>query len=693
MVVRRRAAPPTPWSRNLAEPKIDETAYVHSFSNIIGDVRVGSNVLIAPGTSIRADEGFPFYIGDNSNIQDGVVVHGLEKGRVVGDDAQSYSAWIGKNSCITHMALIHGPVYVGDNCFIGFRSTVFNARVGKGCIVMMHALIQDVEVPPGRYIPSGAVITNQQQADRLPEVQEEDRAFAHHVVEINEALRAGYRCAEDPSCILPLRNEVEAGNGASQRPTGNGKSQKTEVDYQSLVGNMSLSADIVEQVRSLLGQGFKISLEHADKRRFRAKSWLTGSSFTGRPNQVLAELEDHLADYAGEYVRLVGVDPNAKRRVLEEIIQRPGENGSNGASPHGRQAQAAPSKAPASSGRRRSSQAAATAGLSAETVEQVRSLLSQGYKIGTEHASPRRFRTKSWLTCPQIESTSESAVFAELENCLSDHAGEYVRLIGIDPNAKRRVLETIIQRPNGENPAQSNGSKISSSGASRSASRSSQPKGQSGASSTGTSGLSPEAVQEIRSLLRQGYTISAEHADQRRYRAKSWRTCPGIDGTSESQVVAQLEDVLAEYPGEYIRLIGVDPNAKRRVSETIIQRPNGQSSVTQTTVSGKKTQTATAPRRQASSNGKVNTQLDSEVVEQVRSLLRQGYSIGTEHADKRRFRAKSWQPCSPIDAGNEQEVFQHLEGCLQEHSGEYVRLLGIDSQAKRRVLEQIIQRP
>jgi carbon dioxide concentrating mechanism protein CcmM len=36
MAVRSVAAPPTPWSKNLAEPKIHETAYVHSFSNIIG---------------------------------------------------------------------------------------------------------------------------------------------------------------------------------------------------------------------------------------------------------------------------------------------------------------------------------------------------------------------------------------------------------------------------------------------------------------------------------------------------------------------------------------------------------------------------------------------------------------------------------------------------------------------------------
>ena len=70
-----------------------------------------------------------------------------------------------------------------------------------------------------------------------------------------------------------------------------------------------------------------------------------------------------------------------------------------------------------------------------------------------------------------------------------------------------------------------------------------------------------------------------------------------------------------------------------------------------------------------------------------------GYQIGSEHADKRRFKTKSWKSCSPIDSGRESEVVAALENCLAEHKGEYVRMLGIDSQAKRRVAETIIQRP
>ena len=148
MPLRHQPAPPTPWDHDQDQPRIAASAYVHPQCSLIGDVQLGENVIVAPNTSIRADEGTPFYIGANTNIQDGVVIHGLEQGRVLGDDQQAYSVWIGEGTCITHMALIHGPAYVGNECFIGFRSTVFNAQVGHGCIVMMHALIQDVEIPP-----------------------------------------------------------------------------------------------------------------------------------------------------------------------------------------------------------------------------------------------------------------------------------------------------------------------------------------------------------------------------------------------------------------------------------------------------------------------------------------------------------------------------------------------------------------
>ncbi|MDJ0510652.1 MAG: ribulose bisphosphate carboxylase small subunit [Crocosphaera sp.] len=665
MVVRKRAAPPTPWSQTLAEPQIDDSAYVHSFSNLIGDVQVEANVLIAPGTSIRADEGTPFYIGEGTNIQDGVVIHGLEKGRVVGDDGQEYSVWIGKEACITHMALIHGPAYIGDGCFIGFRSTVFNARLGQGCIVMMHALIQDVEIPPGKYVPSGAVITNQQQADRLPEVTDSDRHFAHHVVEVNEALRVGYQCAERNACIAPIRRQL-----------GQSIKDINQTDYRNSVTSMSLSSDIVAQVRSLLSQGYTIGTEHANQRRFKTKSWLTGGTFEGRADQVLGDLEAFLKEHQGEYVRLIGVDPGAKRRVLEVIVQRPEDT-------PGEPGRITTTKRNSSNGHVQASSNGHSQ-VGDDLASQVRALLHQGYKVSTELANTRRFKTKSWLTGPSINSTRESEVINQLQNILAEHQGEYVRLIGVDPGAKRRVSQTIIQRPGENGNIASNGQVASPRATQR--------------GSVSTGGLTPEVVTQVRSLLSQGYKIGTEHADKRRFRTKSWQSCSPINSTRETDVIAALEECLQDHQGEYVRLIGIDSQAKRRVAETIIQRPG------QTASNGNGAATATASTQgysYASSsldnghrNGGVATSnLTAETVAQVRSLLNQGYKIGTEHADKRRFRTKSWQSCSPIDSTRETDVIAALENCLAEHNGEYIRLIGIDPQAKRRVLETIIQRP
>jgi carbon dioxide concentrating mechanism protein CcmM len=662
MAVRSTAAPPTPWSKNLAEPQISESAYVHSFANLIGDVKVGENVLIAPGTSIRADEGTPFYIGEATNIQDGVVIHGLEQGRVLGDDGKDYSVWIGKETCITHMALIHGPAYVGDKCFIGFRSTVFNAKVGDGCIIMMHALIQDVEIPPGKYVPSGSIITNQQQADRLPNVQETDQQFAHHVVQINEALRAGYHCVEDSACINPIREEM----GRSSR---NGKKSNgaKNTRYVSSVGDMSLSTETIDQVRSLLSQGYTIGLEYANQRRFKTKSWESDTPLQGRRvEQVMADLKSRLADHTGEYVRLIGIDPTAKRRVLEIIVQRP-----NGQEPKQTQATASSN----SNGSRTS--VSSSSALSAETIAQVRSLLSQGYKIGTEHADQRRFKTKSWQTCTPVDSNREADVISALETCLREHQGEYVRLIGIDASVKRRVSEVIIQRP-GDQPV------------SRSATTApSSYSANSGNGSGSASSLNAAALTQIRSVLSQGYKIGTEYASKRHFKAKSWQSGSLIDSNREADVISALEACLAEHQGEYVRLIGVDTNTKSRVLETIIQRPGEKATPTATA-----TVKSTASAGNGRSNGAVSSSsLDSQILAQIRSLLSQGHKIGTEHADQRRFKTKSWQTCSPIDSNREADVVSALETCLREHQGEYVRLIGIDGSAKRRILEAIIQRP
>jgi carbon dioxide concentrating mechanism protein CcmM len=681
MAVRGLAAPPTPWSKQLAEPQVDKTAYIHAFSHVIGDVRIGANVLVAPGTFIRADEGTPFCIGKSTNIQDGVVIHGLEQGRVLGDDGKEYSVWVGNHTSVTHMALIHGPAYVGDNCFIGFRSTVFNARVGKGCIVMMHVLIQDVEIPPGKFVPSGAVITSQQQADRLSDVKSSDIEFASHVVGINQSLRSGYHCADDIDCITPLQTST-----AQAKTTQSVAAQTAATEHRSnggsaavTTGSAHLSTDTVEQVRQLLIQGHKIGTEHADKRRFRASAWNSCKPISStREPDVLKALEACMAEHVGEYVRLVGIDTKAKRRVAELVIQRP--DGNTAAAPSGSTTRSGGSAhhAPAFSG----ASTFSSAPLGADIAGQVRQLLAQGCHITTEFADKRRFRASAWTTGKAIASKRESEVLAALDTCRAEHAGEYVRLVAIDPKAKRRVAEVVIQRPDD----QANGSQPRAASSHSSTSRSS---GTASGAPAG-SGLGSDIATQVRQLLAQGYQIGMEHADKRRFRASAWNSCKPISSTREADVIAGLEACMAEHPGDYVRLIGIDIKAKRRVAEIIVQRPSGKAGTSHAAAPSSTESVSTASTTGSTA---APAPLGSDVTEQVRQLLAQGFRITTEFADQRRFRASAWTTGKPITAKRDAEVLAALEACMAEHPGDYVRLVGIDPKAKRRVTEVVIQRP
>lgn len=676
MAVRSYAAPPT--LRSLTEPKIDQTAHVHSFSTMSGDVSVGAETTIAPGASIRAEKGGAFHIGQNSNLQDGVVIHGLEQGRVVGDDGNSYSVWIGKGTSIGHMGLVHGPAYVGDGCFIGFRSTVFNARVGHGCIVMMHALIQDVEVPPGKVVPSGAIITSQQQADRLPDVQEVDRAFAAHMTGINDALKSGYACAPVVAGAAPIRE----------------KSTQTVKADNSATNGSTMNGEVINHVRQLLAQGYRIGSEHASKRQFQTSSWKTCSPVqSSNESAVLSELQACMNEHAGEYVRMIGIDTKNKRRVLELIVQRPGDapvQFSNASSSYSDRSYSDRSYTPASNHRVENS------GLDASIVAQIRQVLAKGGRIGSEHADKRQFQTSSWKSCTPIQSTNESAVIAELQACMAEHAGEYVRLIGIDTQNKRRIFETIIQRPNGQQIAQP-------------APKSFSTNGNGGASHSSSASTSGDVADQINQLMAQGAMLGLEYADERRFKHGSWTSAPPIHANSTGQAIAALQSFLAEHRNDYVRLVGVDPKAKKRIAETVIQRPGKAAPTPNRTSSNGSPNYDSPPLYTGSGSYKTSPplytsddyangssrsgRLSADVVDQIRQMVRQGYRIGVEYADQRRYRTSSWQTATSIQSNRDADAIAQVESAVSNYAGQYVRLIGIDPNAKRRVAELVIQQP
>lgn len=684
MVARSTAAPPNPWSKTMVNPKVHSSAYVHSFAQVLGNVNVGQNALVAPGASVRSDGDAVVLVGESCTLQEGAIVHGVKGGRVLGEDGQPYSVWIGARSLIAHKAVIHSPAFVGEGCFIGCRSTLFNVRLGKGCIVMMHALVQDVEIPDGKYVPSGAVITDQHQADSLSDVQPADQALVREILgEDIDLLHSGYSKTAKTAKVTPVQamSQQHSDLNNDTRNHYNKTYYATEQVGRDTMPSQRLAPDVVQQVRQFLHQGYRIGAEHADQRRYRSGVWQPCTPIqSNREGDVFAALEACIAEHAGEYVRILGIDPVAKKRVGTLTIQR----GDGKPVVVNRQSTPAAS-APASGygGASYGNGGTTATGLSPELVQQVRSLIHQGYRIGTEHADKRRFRSGVWKTCSPIQSTRESEVIAALEGCLAEHQGEYVRMFGIDPVAKRRVSPTTIQRGDGK-PASVQGGSNSGMGAPAAAASGGQPVGT----------VSGDLAQQVRSILAQGCKVGVEYADQRRYRSGVWQTAPAIQASSESGVMNGLQAFLSQNGNAYVRIFGINPQMKQRMAAVTIQKPGQAPKVASPSAASATSNSSYGNGGYGSNgNGAVPQSLGSDIAQQITQLINQGYRISTEYADKRRYRSGAWQAGAPIQASRPSDAIAALESQLGQHVGEYVRLVGVDPRAKRRVLETTIQRP
>ena len=173
-------------------PQIDKTAFVSQFSSVIGDVSIRNNVYVAPNVSIRADEGTPFYIGSHTNIQDGVILHGLLN-RKISVGSKRYSIFIGNEVSIAHGALVHGPCFIGDKVFVGFNAIVYNAIIGRGSFISYNAVVTNgVRIPPDRFVPPGANIDSQDKANQLSPVPVDSKEFAREVQRVNQEFPASY---------------------------------------------------------------------------------------------------------------------------------------------------------------------------------------------------------------------------------------------------------------------------------------------------------------------------------------------------------------------------------------------------------------------------------------------------------------------------------------------------------------------
>lgn len=197
-----------------SRPHVPATAYVHPQATVIGQVVLGENVHIAAGSSVRADEGTPFFIGPNSNVQDGVVLHALKQKHVI-VNGEKWAIYIGRNVSMAHDALVHGPSYIGDDTFIGFKAVVHDSVVGSGCSIGIGSVVVGVTVADGRAVPAGMVCDTQAKADTLPMATDAQHHFNEDVVDVNRGLAAAYRRLVEAGHTPRLAAGVAGGEPAS----------------------------------------------------------------------------------------------------------------------------------------------------------------------------------------------------------------------------------------------------------------------------------------------------------------------------------------------------------------------------------------------------------------------------------------------------------------------------------------------
>ena len=155
---------------------IHPTAFIHPAAIVTGNVTIGARVSVWPTAVLRGDSE-AITVGDDSNIQDGTIVH-------VDDDLPTT---IGKRVAIGHRAIVHGAT-IEDDCLIAMGAILLNGvHVGTGSIVGAGAVCRE-----GMKIPRNSLVLGVP-ARVVRETTPEDRDRIRHTVESYLELQTRYR--------------------------------------------------------------------------------------------------------------------------------------------------------------------------------------------------------------------------------------------------------------------------------------------------------------------------------------------------------------------------------------------------------------------------------------------------------------------------------------------------------------------
>jgi len=123
-------------------PRIGERVFLAPNATVLGAVTLAPEVSVMFGAVLRADRD-TITVGEGSNLQDNVVVHG----------DPGFPAVIGEGVSVGHGAIVHGAT-VEDDCLIGMGATLLNGViVGAGSLIAAGSVVlEGTVIPPGSLV-------------------------------------------------------------------------------------------------------------------------------------------------------------------------------------------------------------------------------------------------------------------------------------------------------------------------------------------------------------------------------------------------------------------------------------------------------------------------------------------------------------------------------------------------------------
>jgi len=126
-------------------PRIGNNCFIAPTAMLIGDVILGDNCSVWFNAVIRGDVNY-IKIGNNVNIQDGVIIHGTYKRAPVE---------IGNYVSIAHRAIIHGCT-IKDKVLIGMGAIIMDhciingyTIIAAGSVVLENTIVEEYSIYAG----------------------------------------------------------------------------------------------------------------------------------------------------------------------------------------------------------------------------------------------------------------------------------------------------------------------------------------------------------------------------------------------------------------------------------------------------------------------------------------------------------------------------------------------------------------